>query len=141
MVERFNQTLKAMLCWLLWQSVGTTGYCGCTEIPPPPHETKEEKPSFLLFGMDCHSPTEALPLKQGETEVTAYREELIESLCRRLAAETIQKAQTKYKMQYDCKAKPDQYRIGEWVLIKFPSEESGKQRKLSKPWHPYRIME
>ena len=52
------------------------------------------------------------------------------------------KAQMKYKMQYDHKAKPDQYRIGEWVLIKFPSEESGKQRKLSRPWHgPYRIMD
>ena len=47
----------------------------------------------------------------------------------------------KYKVQYDHKAKPDRYRIGEWVLIKFPSEESGKQRKLSRTWHgPYRIM-
>jgi len=47
----------------------------------------------------------------------------------------------KYKVQYDRKAKPDQYRIGEWVLIKFPSEESGKQRKLSRPWHgPYRVI-
>ena len=63
------------------------------------------------------------------------------SFARTLAAETIQKAKMKYKVQYDRKAKPDRYRIGEWVLIKFPSEESGKQRKLSRPWHgPYRIM-
>ena len=28
-----------------------------------------------------------------------------------------------------------------WVLIKFPHEESGKQRKLSRPWHgAYLIM-
>ena len=74
-----------------------------------------EKPSFLLFGMDCRSPTEAglsPPSNQNETDVTAYREELMESLsfARTLAAETIQKAQTKYKVQYDRKAKPDQYK-------------------------------
>jgi len=47
-------------------------------------------------------------------------------LARSLAAETIQKAQGNYKMQYDHKAN----RNGEWVLIKFPHEESGKQRKF-----------
>jgi len=25
-----------------------------------PHDTTEEKPSFLLFGIDCHTPTEAV---------------------------------------------------------------------------------
>ena len=96
--------------------------------------------------MDYCSPTEAelspLP-NQYETDVTAFRAELMESLsfARNLAAETIQQAQMKYKVQYDRKAKSDQYRIGEWVLVKFPSEESGKQRKLSRPWHgPYRVM-
>jgi len=118
MVERFNRTLKAMLRkhagrygnqWdqylarILWAYRNT------------PHETTGEKPSFLLFGMDCRSPTEAglsPPSNQNETDVTAYREELMESLsfARTLAAETIQKAQTKYKVQYDRKAKPDQYK-------------------------------
>lgn len=141
MVERFNRTLKAMLRkhaghygnqWdqylarILWAYRNT------------PHETTGEKPAFLLFGMDCRSPTEAElspPLNRNETDVTAYHEDLMESLsfARTLAAETIQKAQMKYRVQYDRKAKPDQYRIGEWVLIKFPSEESGKQRKLSRP--------
>ena len=61
-VERFNQTLKAMLRkhagrygnqWdqhlarILWAYRNT------------PHETTGKKPSFLLFGMDCRSPTEA----------------------------------------------------------------------------------
>ena len=149
MVERFNRTLKAMLRkhagrygnqWdqylarILWAYRNT------------PHETTGEKPSFLLFGMDCRSPTDAElspPSNQSETDVAAFRAELMESLsfARSLAAETIRQAQMKYKVQYDRKAKPDQYRIGEWVLIKFPSEESGKQRKLSRPWHgPYRVM-
>ena len=30
--------------------------------------------------------------------------------------------------------------IGDWVLVKFPAEEPGRMRKLSRPWHgPYRI--
>ena len=65
-----------------------------------------------------------------ETDVTVYREELTKSLslARNIAAETIWKAQEKYKMQYDRKTKLDRYRIGEWVLIKFLWEESGKQK-------------
>lgn len=31
--------------------------------------------------------------------------------------------------------------MGDWVLIRFSSEETGKQRKLSRPWHgPYQII-
>ena len=31
-------------------------------------------------------------------------------------------------------------KIGNWVLVRFPSEETGHQRKLSRPWHgPYRV--
>ena len=80
MVERFNRTLKVMLRkhagrygnqWdqylarILWAYRNT------------PHESTGEKPSFLLFGMDCRSPTEAElspPLNSSETDVTAYRE-------------------------------------------------------------------
>ena len=33
--------------------------------------------------------------------------------------------------------------LGDWVLVRFPQEDSGRQRKLSRPpWHgPYRIAE
>ena len=32
--------------------------------------------------------------------------------------------------------------MGEWVLIRFPHEETGRLRKLSRPWHgPYWITE
>ena len=62
MVEWFNRTLKTMLHkraaqfgtqWdkhlaaVLWAYRNT------------PHETTNEKPSFLLYGWDCRSPTEA----------------------------------------------------------------------------------
>ena len=149
MVERFNRTLKSMIHkyvtqfgkqWdqylpgLLWAYRNT------------PHESTGEKPSYLLFGMDCRSPTEAALLPPSALQPVAvedYREELILSLssARSTAAECIQKAQAKYKAQYDRKATSRTYRPGEWILVKFPCDESGKQRKLSRPWHgPYRVV-
>ena len=73
MVERFNRTLKTMLRkhaskfgaqWdnylsgVLWAYRNT------------PHESTGEKPSFLLFGMDCKSPTEAALLPPTPIQVT-----------------------------------------------------------------------
>ena len=35
-----------------------------------------------------------------------------------------------------------EYRVGDWVLVKFPADETGKARKLSRPWHgPYRVVD
>ena len=66
-----------------------------------------------------------------------YREELALSLtsARELAATSIRNAQQRYKRLYDQKAVKKNYQVGDWVLVKFPQEESGKQRKLSRPWH------
>ena len=95
--------------------------------------------------MDCRTPTDAKmlnpsPLQPGE--MRDYREELSLSLWsgRQNAALAIQAAQKCYKAQYDSRVKPTNYVTGDWVLVKFPSEESGKMRKLSRPWHGrYRI--
>ena len=111
-----------------------------------PHESTGEKPSFLMFGMDLRTPTEAALLPPAPVEpgdVDNYREEVILSLssARKLAEESIQRAQQKYKSAYDLKAMERDYRIGDWVLVRFPQEETGKLRKLSRPWHgPYRIV-
>ena len=72
-----------------------------------------------------------------------YREELITSLssARELAAQSIRQAQKRYKGNYDKKAIHRDYRIGEWVLVKFPADETGRMRKLARPWHgPYRVL-
>ena len=149
MVECFNRTLKTMLRkhaadygpqWdrylpgVLWAYRNT------------PHESTGEKPSYLLFGMDCRSPSQAalLPPTQGHmSNVVDYREELTLMLAqaRQLAVEAIQKAQRKYKKQYDRKTSSLPIRVGEWVLVKFPHDETGRYRKLSRPWHgPYRVL-
>ena len=149
MVERFNRTLKSMLR----KHAATFGNQWDQYLPGllwayrnTPHESTGEKPSFLLYGLDCRSPTEAAlhpPHLIEPTNVSDYRQELILSLAmaRKLAAESIQKAQRKYKAQYDKKAKPADYRVGDWVMVHFPQEESGALRKLSRPWHgPYRLQ-
>jgi len=150
LVERFNRTLKMMLRkhagkfglqWdrylhgVLWAYRNT------------PHDSTNEKPSFLLFGTDCRYPTEAALLPPSPLEaadVEDYREELVLTLssARQLAAEAIQKAQVKYKKAYDCNSRVRDLRIGDWVLIRFPQEETGANRKLSRPWHgPYRVVD
>lgn len=146
LVERFNRTLKAMLRkhssrfgneWdrhlygVLWAYRNT------------PHESTGEKPSFLLFGWDLRSPVEAeLLASKTEPRVSSedYKEQMMQTLAssRQLAEESTRRAQHRYKANYDRKAFQRQYRIGDWVMIKFPQEEQGKLRKLSHPWHgPY----
>ena len=60
-----------------------------------------------------------------------------------LAAQSIQKAQERYKRNYDKRSTytTTSLRVGGWVLVHMPQDESGPQRKLSRPWHgPYRIV-
>ena len=151
MVERFNRTLKTILRkhaarfgaqWdqylpgILWAYRNT------------PHDSTGEKPSFLLLGHDCRTPTEACFLPDTPAQVTSvedYREELVLSLtsARNLAAKSIQKAQERYKRNYDRRSTYTKtpLRVGDWVLVRMPKDETGPQRKLSRPWHgPYRIV-
>lgn len=111
-----------------------------------PHSLTGEKPSFLLYGVDCRSPTEAAYLPTSDLspyDLRDYREELMLSLtsARELAADTIQRAQARYKHQYDKGSKEISFRVGDWILVRFPQDESGRWQKLSRPWHgPYRIV-
>jgi len=112
----------------------------------PTHSSTGEKPSFLLFSFDCRSPMEAAliptkPLKP--TNITDYREQMMLSLssARKLAEQTNKEAQKCYKQQYDKTARESKIKVGDWVLIYFAQEETGKNRKLSQPWYgPYRVI-
>ena len=152
LTERFNRTLKTMLrkhaghYGLQWDQYlhGVVWAYRNT-----PHESTSEKPSYLLFGRDCRFPVEAalLPAEEvEEMEVSDYRKELTQLLAksREQAMQSIQSAQKKYQRQYDKinKSVEMKYSVGDWVIIRFPQEESGRLRKLSRPWHgPYRVTE
>ena len=65
------------------------------------------------------------------------------SSARELAACSIQAEQLKSKSFYDRShhVSNKQYQVGDWVLVRFPHEETGAQRKLSRPWHgPYHVV-
>ena len=95
-VERFNRTLKSMLrkqaakFGMQWDQY-LNGVVWAYRNTP--HSSTGEKPSFLLFGFDCRSPTEAalLPAKSLKaTDVRDYREQMMLSLstARSLALKT-----------------------------------------------------
>ena len=96
--------------------------------------------------MDCKTPSEAALLPPSPIEpstVEAYREELILNLtsARELAAKSLQVSQARSKERHDRSVRVRKYQKGDWVLVKFPSEETGRNRKLSQPWHgPYRVI-
>ena len=125
LTERFNRTLKTML----WKHAAQYGaqwdrhlFGVLWAYRNTPHEATGEKPSFLLFGRDCRSPMEAALLPPNSLEMMEtndYRTHLIQSLssARELAAKSIQKAQAKYKKQYDKEAKSLPYEVGDWIKI------------------------
>ena len=144
MVERFNRTLKTMLR----KHVESWGkqwdkhlYAVLYAYRNTPHESTGEKPSYLLFGKDLRTPTEAAYLPETKntlvSDLTTYREKLVVglSLAREQAAEAMQRAQRKYKKYYDKGTRPNPLQRTDWVMIKFPQEETGAGRKLSRPWH------
>ena len=109
LTERFNRTLKTMLrkhAAKFGNQWDRNLHGVLQAYRNEPHETTGEKPSFLLYGMDCRSPTDAALLPTEEIEpvdVTDYREELVLNLshARNIAAESIKRAQSKYKRNYD----------------------------------------
>ena len=47
----------------------------------------------------------------------------------------------KYKTTYDRRSQDMDFQVGDWVLVRSPQDESGKMRKLARPWHgPYRVI-
>ena len=54
------------------------------------------------------------------------------SSAREHAVSSVQEAQKRYKKQYDKKARTDPLRCGDWALVRFPQDKSGKQRKLTR---------
>ena len=97
MVERMNRTLKTMLrkhavkFGTQWDKF-LPGVLWAYRITP--HETTKEKQSFLMFGVDLRSPTEAAlvpPESLEPCDVRDYREELNLSLssARELASDNM----------------------------------------------------
>ena len=67
---------------------------------------------------------------------------LLLSSAQDLSVEAVKKSKDCYKHQYDWKAVQTDNHVGDWIFIKFPAVETGKNHKLSQPWQgPYRILQ
>ena len=100
-----------------------------------------------MYGRDPRLPTGTI-LEESRTtyliDMEDYRTELLINLtkARQLALESIKLAQEKqrtfYDLQTSCRL---QYRVGDRVMVFMPSETTGKDRKLARPYHgPYRVV-
>ena len=97
-----------------------------------------------FFGWDFHSPIEGalLPMSVDVATTVDVCDELVLTLssASQSALESIRHAQKRYKRKYDCASDRYQYRIGDWILVHFTSDKSGRLRRLSRPWHiSYRV--
>ena len=101
MVERFNRTLKTAIRKHA-ATYGSQWDCYLSGIlfayRNIPHDSTGEKPSYLLFGVDCRTPTDAEflnPTSLQLTDVQDYCEELSLSLtsARDIAVKAVQAAQ------------------------------------------------
>ena len=90
----------------------------------------------LIFGVDCCTPSEAaiLPLlsrNQLKSLLTTDKNYIVvlSYSVRQEAVKSIGKAQKWYKTRNGTST------LGDWVLVYFPLNECGCNRKLSWPWH------
>ena len=77
-----------------------------------------------------------------DLDVADKREEVVHTLstARDMAVQAIKRAQGHYKCSYDRKARCQSFKMCDWVFVRFPQDETGKRRKLSRPLHgPYRV--
>ena len=117
--------------------------CPWSLVGLPEHPPRIYEPSFLLFTIDLKLLALLPPDSLDPTDLGSYREELILSLssARELAVASIQEAQKSYKNQYNKRVKVVKFRVGDWVFVRYPEEETGKRRKLSRPWYgPFRVI-
>ena len=149
LVEKFNSTIQGMMA--------KTGDANVMEwdkqLPfllfayrTVVQESTRESPFYLLYGRDPRLPSGTI-LDQSRTtylvDLDDYRTELVVNLkkARELALQNIQQAQEKQKAFYDRQSKSLPYRVGDRVMVFMPSEVTGKDRKLARPYHgPFRII-
>ena len=151
LVEKFNCTITNMIS----KSIEGTAVEWDKQLPmllfayrSTVQDSTKESPFYLLYGRDPRLPTAsdlALPRPAYTVDLDDYKTELTTSLAnaRECARQQIQQSQKKQKLYYDRKSKDPEstYRVGDRVMVYMPSEVTGKNRKLARPYHgPYRIV-
>ena len=150
LVERFNQTLKAMLKKLCtekprtWDRYIPALLFAYREVP---QESTGFSPFELMFGRTVRGPMQVLKelwtreTDQGEVKsalqhVVDLREK-VEETCK-IAQESLERHSKKYKRHFDKKARARNIAVGSKVLLLLPCKEN----KLKMKWRgPYLVKE
>ena len=149
LVEKFNSTLISMLS----KSVGKYGRDWNKHLPyllfayrVAVQESTKASPFYLLYGREPQVPTSdalAQPRTIYQVDFTDYLSEMVANLSDAwaLAHQNIEQAQTKQKLQYDKKSSASTLRVGDRVMVFFPSQVKGKAWKLARPYFgPYKVL-
>ena len=149
LVEKFNSTLISMLS----KSVGKYGRDWDKHLPyllftyrVAMQESTKASPFYLLYGREPQVPTsDALAQSRTIYQVgfTDYLSEMVANFSDAwaLAHQNIEQAQTKQKLQFDKKSSASTLRVGDRVMVFFPSQVKGKAWKLARPYFdPYKVL-
>lgn len=149
LVEKFNGTLVNMLA----KSVTKYGRDWDSHLPyllfayrVAVQESTQASPFYLLYGREARVPTESAlnqPRTPYQVEFPDYCSELVAHLSDAwdLAHRNIARAQKKQKTQYDKKATQPKLKVGDRVMVHFPSQVTGKAWKLARPFFgPYTVL-
>jgi len=133
MIEKLNRT-----CWGSKQP--SMELNGIPTFQGPygnvPHSSTGEKPSYLLFSFDCHTPTKAALLPTSLLKSVIIENNWLRCF---LHQETWQQRQLE-KLSVNTNISMTKYvattprcKVGDWVFVYLPSEDTGWLCKLSQP--------
>ena len=148
LVERFNQTLLKMLsCFVNEQQTDWDMYIApCLfAYRNTVHASTGMTPFYLMYLRNSNMPSDikwTTPITQYQ-EVPEYKELMMERLHSAWdkAGLRMKYAQESMKENYDQKAKPHTFKVGDRVLINTPQPKKGLTPKLKRPFKgPYEVL-
>lgn len=142
LIERFNQTLLQMLSkysdplqrnWCMHVPMVTHAY-NCSK-----QASTKFSPYFVMFLKEPESVSDR-SLNINFPDLSLRQRQRIRHSCVNKVNENLRKARLVQKVQYDKKARPVRFAVGQLVLLFCPKRIAGISKKLSRPYKgPYRI--
>ena len=145
MVERFNRTLKSHAAetgghvWIAVGCVYTQRLIGLSQCSTRLDQREAIVPAVRNRLSYSHGSSSTRVRANRDTGLPGGSDPL-SLYCKKASRRSNQGCPD--PIRYDQRSKEGNYQLGDWVMVKFPQEETGRLRKISRPWHPlYRIID